>query len=154
MKSIYSITLLLFSLLIGGNVQAQRLEKNVPIIVSETFKKEFPGKDPVWFSKIQGPYDERLVYEARFMFDNRYSKAFYENEGKLIAFATIIEQSELPKRIREYMEKTYPTLPVAESLLVTHVNNEIHYEIGVYIDNEFVVMTFNQEGQYLKTVSR
>lgn len=154
MKPIYSIMLILFSLLIAGNVQAQRIEKNVPIIVSEAFQQKFPDKDPVWFSNHQGPYGTRLVYEARFMFDNRYSKAFYENEGKLIAFATIIEQSELPKRVRDYMEKTYPTLSITEALLATHINKDIHYEVGVYIDNEFVTMTFSQEGQYLETVSR
>lgn len=145
---------LLISFLLMNKNYSQRLESSVPIIVNDSFQKRFPDKDPVWFSTLMGKYDKRLVYEARFMMDNRYTKAFYENEGTLIAFASTIEESELPERIREYMKENYPTLPIVESLLVTHIKNGIHYEVGVYIDGDFVVMTFSKEGQYLKTELR
>jgi hypothetical protein len=129
---------------------AQRLERNVPIIVNEMFQKKFPAKDPVWFSVYQGRFDQKLVYEARFVFDQRYSKAFYDNEGNLLAFAATVETSELPKAVLQYMKENYPTLPIAESLLVTLDNKEIQYEIGSYIDGEFVVFVFSKAGDFIK----
>jgi hypothetical protein len=35
----------------------------------------FSAKDPVWFSKYQGENNQELVYEAKFIFDDRYCKS-------------------------------------------------------------------------------
>ena len=84
------------------------------------------------------------------MFDNRYSKAFYENEGKMLAFATVIEKTELPQKVLTYMVENYPTFPIAESLLVSYSNKDVEFEVGIYIDNHFVVQVFNKDGDFLK----
>lgn len=150
-KVIFIKVILLFCFLLNNDSYAQRLERNVPIIVTEAFQKKFPKQEPVWFSEYQGRFNQKLVYEARFMFDNRYSKAFYENEGKMLAFATVVEQSELPEVARVYMKENYPSFPITEALLVTYANNEIQFEVGIYIDNEFVVQVFSKAGDFIKT---
>lgn len=156
MKTILKINFimvsLLFCLVMVNYSYAQRLEKNVPIIVSETFQKKFPTQEPIWFSKYQGQFDQKLVYEARFMFDNRYSKAFYENEGKMLAFAAVVEQSELPENVLNYMKENYPSFTIAEALLVSYANNEVQFELGIYIDNVFVVQVFSKAGDFIKMV--
>ena len=150
LRSIVTISFVLICFLGSQNNHAQRLQKNVPIIITEAFQKKFPAKEPIWFSSYQGRYDEKLVYEARFMFDNRYSKAFYENEGNMLAFATVIEKTELPKKVLTYMVENYPTFPIAESLLVSYSNKDVEFEVGIYIDNHFVVQVFNKDGDFLK----
>src|SRR5690606_35115043 len=72
-------------------------ERNVPALVEEAFQNKFPGHDPVWYSKYQGRYNQKLVYEGRFMFDNRYSAAVYDTDGIMVAFAATVELSEVPK---------------------------------------------------------
>ena len=148
-----NLSLTLFGIIcfLGANkTNGQRLQHNVPIVVTDAFQKKFPDKEPVWFSEYQGRYDEKLVYEARFMFDNRYSKAFYENEGKMLAFATVVEKTELPQKVIDYMKEKYPSFPIAESLLVTYANNDIHFEVGIYIENNFLIQVFNKQGDFIK----
>lgn len=147
----FIMSLLLSWFMYPNNSYAQRLENNVPIVITEAFQKKFPNKQPVWFTVYQGKFDRKLVYEARFMFDNRYSKAFYENEGKLLAFAAVIEKSELPQKALNYMKEKYPSFPIAESLLVTYANDEVQFEVGIYIDNDFVVQVFSKDGEFIKT---
>lgn len=142
---------LLICFFFSSNSFAQRLEHNVPIVVYEAFQKKFPNHDPTWFSAYQGRFDQKLVYEARFMFDNRYSKAFYENEGKLLAFAAVIEKKELPQKVLDYMNENYPAFPIAESLLVTYDNNVVQFEVGIYIENAFLVQVFSKDGEFIKT---
>jgi len=149
LKSVYTFALLL-CFLVSGNGFAQRIEHNVPIIVMDAFQKKFPNKEPVWFREYQGRFDQKLVYEARFMFDNRYSKAFYENEGKMLAFATVVEKSELPEKVLTYIKEKYPAFPIAESLLVTYSTNEVQFEVGIYIDNNFLVQVFSKDGDFIK----
>jgi hypothetical protein len=63
-------------------------------------------KDPVWFPKYQGKNNQELVYEAKFIFDDRYCKSVYDFNGNQIAFATV-DYLELPEGIRKYMEEEY-----------------------------------------------
>ncbi|MGV9004070.1 hypothetical protein [Flavobacterium sp.] len=150
LKPICSFAVVLLCFLYGNNLQAQRIEHNVPIIVKDAFQQKFPDKEPIWFSEYQGRFDQKLVYEARFMFDNRYSKAFYENEGKMLAFAAVIETKELPEKALRYMKENYPAFPIAQALLVTYASNEVQFEVGIYIDNAFMVQVFSKDGDFIK----
>ena len=126
-------------------------EKNVPVIVVTEFNQKFPLKEPVWFSQYQGRHDQRLVFEARFIFDNRYSSAVYDKNGGLIAFAAAIEKKEIPSKISEYMVEHFPSFPIIESFIVTRGNNDVTYEIGIFIDNELVIKVFKQNGDFIKS---
>jgi hypothetical protein len=48
------------------------------------------------------------VYEAKFIFDNRYCKSVYDFNGNQIAFAATVDYLELPEGARNYMEEKYP----------------------------------------------
>ena len=152
LKSNVAIAIAFLCFLFTNDIHAQRLEHNVPIIVAEAFQQKFPNKEAVWFSEYQGRYDQKLVYEARFMFDNRYSKAFYENEGKMLAFAAVVEKKELPEKVSNYMSENYPSFPIAEALLVTYASTEVQFEVGIYIENNFIIQVFSKDGDFIKTV--
>jgi hypothetical protein len=53
-----------------------KIERNIPLIVSETFRTSFPDKEPVWFSNYQGRFNQKLVYQAKFIFDKDIAKRF------------------------------------------------------------------------------
>lgn len=156
MKNLLYIYLVFFLFQFGiSNAQNQyvgnRPETNVPIIVQEEFNKKFPSQDPVWFSRYQGVNNQKLVYFGKFIFDNRYSSAVYDNEGLMLAFATIVEIKELPQKAQDYMKEKLPTFPIVEALLVTTNKNEVTFEIGIFIDNEYVIKVFTKEGDFIKS---
>jgi hypothetical protein len=157
MKNLISIYVVFFLFQFGiSNAQYQytgkKQEINVPIIVQEEFNKKFPGKDPVWFRRFQGEDNQKLVYEGKFIFDNRYSAAIYDNEGVLLAFTSVVEIKELPQKVQDYMKEKYPNFPIIEALLVNYSsNNEVTFELGVYIDNVYIIKVFSKDGDFIKS---
>jgi len=128
-----------------------RLERNIPEIVLEMFSQKFPSQDPVWFSQYQGRYDQKLVFEGKFIFDNRYSSAVYDKEGNLLAFAITIDKNEIPEKVIKYMTEKFPSFPIVEALLVTRNLSDVTFEIGIYIDNQFVIEVFSENGDFIKS---
>ncbi len=133
------------------NIVGQKPERNVPVIVSTAFNEKFPSSDPIWFSNYQGRYNQKLVYEGRFIFDNRYSSAIYDRDGILLAFATKIENKEIPKQALKYMSENFPTFPILDSILVTSKNNDVTYELGIMIDDEYIIKVFSDKGEFIKS---
>ncbi|MFT5252979.1 MAG: hypothetical protein ACI87N_002003 [Flavobacteriales bacterium] len=155
MKASKIILLSAFLFLFGTLTQAQndgssKIERNIPLIVAETFRTNFPDKEAVWFSNYQGPSNQKLVYQAKFIFDKRYCQAIYDMNGNQVAFAATIEYLELPEEARNYMNEHYPTFPIIEALLVTDSKKEVTYEIGIYVDNQYMIQVFSNEGTFLK----
>lgn len=147
------VVLLLFQVTVSDaqNSNMSKLERNIPEIVLELFGQKFPSHDPVWFSQYQGRYDQKLVFEAKFIFDNRYSSAIYDKVGNLIAFAATIEISEIPDKVAKYMNEKYPSFPIVEAFLVTRNLNDVTFEIGIYIDNQYVIEVFSENGDFVKS---
>lgn len=154
MKNLIHLSLLFiffqFSSLFAQDIVAPKPENNVPILIAESFKAKFPQKEPVWFSQYQGRYDNKLVYEARFIFDNRYSTAVYNRDGNLIAFAATIENSEIPEKALIYMKENYPYQTITEAGIVDRGKTST-VELGIYINNRFTVVVFDKEGNFIKT---
>lgn len=154
MKNLLTIFSLLFlfcsNLFYAQDIVPRKPEANVPILVAQNFETRFPKKDPVWFSQYQGRYDNKLVYEARFLFDKRYSAAIYNREGDLIAFTATIENSEIPEKALSYMKEHYPYQNITEAGIVDREKNAT-VELGIYINGRFTVVVFDKEGNFIKT---
>ncbi len=156
MKS-QSITFLLVFLFASSFLNAQIIKgqkplENVPPVVNATFINQFAGKDVTWFTRFQGRYNDEQVYEGRFLFDNRYSSAVYTKNGSLVAFVTAIEYTEIPKNARDYLDVNFPGRAIIDSVLVTRGGDDVTYEIGIYLDNQFVVKVFSKNGEFIKGV--
>lgn len=156
MKKLLKLSALLlfvfqFSNLIAQDIVAPKPEKNVPIIVAEAFQTKFSKMEPVWFTQFQGRYNDKLVYEARFIFDKRYSSAVYNRDGTLIAFAATIEANEIPQKAIDYMKKNYTDRGITDAMMVTRGEKEVTFELGLFISNRFTVVVFDKEGNYIKT---
>ena len=145
------VLLLTFSFTNAQIARKNKPEKNVPENVEDAFNMKFSEKDVVWFSRFQGRYDNNQVYEGRFIYDNRYSTAVYSPDGTLIAFVATVEYSEIPKRVRDYMESEFAGRRILDSALVTRGGKDVTYEIAIFIDNEYVVKVFSSDGKFVKS---
>lgn len=155
MKTSFKNLFLLFFIFCGLVSKAQndgrsKIERNVPLVVAESFNAVFSAKDPVWFTRYQGENNQEIVYEAKFIFDKRYCKSVYDFNGNQIAFAATVDYLELPEGARNYLKEKYPTYPIIEALMVTDNKKVVTYEIGVYIDNQYMIQVFSKEGDFIK----
>jgi hypothetical protein len=87
-------------------VQAQndgssKIERNVPLVVDSFYS--------VFLLKIQSGFrntrHQELVYEAKFIFDDRYCKSVYDFNGIKLFLATV-DYLELPVGIRGIWKKS------------------------------------------------
>ncbi|WP_026705645.1 hypothetical protein [Flavobacterium soli] len=150
-KPLLFLLLFQFTNLSAQDLVQKKPEKNIPFIVQQSFEAKFPNNDPIWFSQYQGRYNEQLVYEGRFIFDNRYSSAIYDRDGQLIAFAATIEASEIPEKAIEYMKKNYTNRSITEAIMVTRAKDETTIELGIYIDNQMRIIVFDKKGEFIKS---
>ena len=155
MSKFFQIVVVLAGLMLPGITNAQNTvspkpEKNVPAVVVSSFSQKFPTHEPVWFSQYNGVYSEKLVFEGRFIFDKRYSSAIYNTDGAMIAFTASVEKSEIPPNAIKYMDEKYPSFPLNNAQMVTRGENQVTYEIGIFIDNQFVIAVFSETGDFIK----
>jgi hypothetical protein len=155
MKTSFKNLFLLFFIFFGQVSQAQndgvsRIERNAPLVVIESFKAVFSAKDPVWFTRYQGKNNQELVYVAKFILGNRYCKSVYDFNGNQIVFAATVDYNELPEGARNYMKEQYPSFPIIEALMVTDHEKVVTYEIGIYIDHQYVIQVFSNDGDFIK----
>jgi hypothetical protein len=70
--------------------------------------------------------------------------------GKQVAFAATIEYLELKKLETTWMNIIPLTLLLKRYLLL--IVKEVTYEIGIYVDNQYMIQVFSNEGTFLKTL--
>lgn len=145
------IILMLVTVTNGQNRQESNQETGVPITILEKFSLNFPLIEPIWSIHYQGLYNEQLVYKGKFMHDNRSSLVVYDKDGNLLVYAVTIEKLEIPDKINAYMTEHFPTFPIVEALLVTRGKKEISYEIGIYVNDQYVIKVFTESGDFIKT---
>ena len=149
----YLVVALLFMTTVvkAQEVHNLKLAKNVPQTVEEAFETKFPGNDVVWFTHFQGRYDNQQVYEARFILDKRYSTAIYSKEGDLISFMARVDYLEIPEPAREYMRVHYSGVPFIDAVLVTYGGGDVTYEIGIYLEDQYVIQIFSKDGDFIRS---
>lgn len=133
------------------NAQESKEGISVPIIVQESFSEKFPSVEPVWDIHYQGTYNQELVYKGKFLFKNRSSLVVFDKDGNMVAFAATIEKNEIPVKIKTYMNEKFPAFPIVEALLVTREKQETTYEVGIYVNEQYVIKVFTEDGDFIKT---
>ena len=49
------------------------------------------------------------------------------------------------------MQKNYAERAVTEAMMVTRGKDEVTFELGIYHSNEFTVVVFDKQGNFIKT---
>lgn len=153
-RNLFYLTVSLFlfpSLTNAQPFQGAKPEKNVPNVVQTAFNSKFSDDKVVWFTHYEGQDDDQLMYEGRFMFDNRYSVAVYDRNGNLAAFVATLEYLEIPIKARQYMKDNFAGRTIVDARIVTRSPQDVTYEIGVVLENEYVVEVFSKDGDFIKS---
>jgi hypothetical protein len=50
------------------------------------------------------------------------------------------------------MEEKDPFFPIMKALMVTDNENVVTHEIGVYIDNQYMIQVFSKDGDFIKNI--
>ena len=76
--------------------------------------------------------------------------AVFNQTGGLMAIVAEMDPREIPKKARKYMENHYPNNPVTQTAKITQVDNVITYELGMYLDNYYVIVIFGKNGNFIQ----
>lgn len=126
--------------------QAQKLkEADVPAVVKDAFKKEFPG------SKAKEWAKEGDVYEIEFDLKKVETSATFTTAGKLVETESEIKIEELPKAVYEYVQKNHADHKITEaSKIVEAGTGKVSYEAEISKGKDETDLIFDEKGNFLK----
>lgn len=131
---IYStlLTIALFSLPACSSSQTE-----VPESVQKAFEQKYPGEDdPDWQIDANGNF------ESNFKIDGKSLRADFHPDGYWIETESSMEEKELPKAVRERLERDFKEEEITE---VGEVN---HYQKGRFYDIEFKQKGKNKDVEF------
>jgi hypothetical protein len=81
-KNLFFIVFFMFGLVAKAqNDGSSKIERNVPLVVVDSFYSVFLLKIQSGFRNTRARIIKELVYEAKFIFDDRYCKSVYDFNG-------------------------------------------------------------------------
>ena len=120
---------------------AQKLaEKNVPVLVKASFKKQFPDVKKVVWEK------EKANYEAEFELNETEQSAVFNEKGGLIETEVEIEINQLPANINTYIQKNYVGQKIKEAAKIIDANGKVSYEAEI----KGMDLIFDEQGLFTK----
>ncbi|WP_341216272.1 PepSY-like domain-containing protein [uncultured Wocania sp.] len=103
----------------------QTVNSQVPDAVKKTFQAKYPGEnDPDWHKDSNGNY------ESNFKIDGIKYRADFKPNGMWIETESSIDKKDLPKPIRDKIEKDY-------NGKITEIEKVQHHSKGLFYDVEF-----------------
>lgn len=136
-----AIQLLVVIMMATGTIIAQDMrQSDVPSVVVNNFKKEFPkAKDVEW--EMKGD-----VYNVEFeigLFTDY--EAWYEASGKIIKYTQEIPNRDLPKAIKEAIKKQYDGYRVDDVKKLVENNTET-YLVEIEKKKDEIILVFSADG--------
>jgi hypothetical protein len=142
MKTLAIMTALLF----GGTVFAQDLaESQVPSVVLNTFKKEFPKASDVEWEKQGETYN--VDFEIGFFTDY---EAWFDGNGKMIKHSEEISEGDLPQTVKNTIKTQYADYKIDDAEKWT-TNGQETFLVEIEKGNEEKHLEFDGAGKILNT---
>lgn len=114
----------------------QHVNSQVPEAVKSTFKAKYPGEnDPDWHKDSNGNY------ESNFKIDGIKYRADFNPDGSWIETETSISVKDLPKAIRDKIEKEFDGK-------ISEVEKVDHFSKGTFYDVEFKKKGKNKDVEF------
>lgn len=137
-----AIQLVVVIMMVTGTMFAQDMrQSDVPSVVVNSFKKEFPkAKDVEWEKKGD-------VYNVEFEIGLSSSdyEAWYDADGKIIKYTQEIPNRDLPKAIKEKIKSEYKGYRV-DDVKKQVENNIVTYLVEIEKKKEEMHLVFNEDG--------
>jgi hypothetical protein len=125
----------------------------IPKKVMDALKAKFPKAEIHKWSKEKEGGD--VVYDIEFKVDGRKFEADIKEDGTLFEYEKEIEAKDLPKAVKETVEKKYPKSTLKEIMEITHIKEKketLHgYEIILVTeDKKELEVTVAPDGKILE----
>ncbi|SMO87745.1 Putative beta-lactamase-inhibitor-like, PepSY-like [Saccharicrinis carchari] len=140
-----SIKLLAIAFLFAGIAAAQDVHQNqVPSVVVNSFKKEFPKASDVEWDRQGDQYN--VEFEIGFFDDY---EAWFSATGKLIRYTQDISSSKLPKAVKEAIKNQYKGYRIDDAEKITE-NKAVSYSVEIEKGNDELELVFSADGKLIK----
>jgi len=138
-------TICFFGLALGPFVFL--LVQEVPEKVIEAFANQFPETTIVdWEQESEGEW------EAEFKIKNTPYSASYKADGSWLETAYEINKKDIPRKIRQALEKSFPHYKLQETEKLETVNGEA-YEFELENGDSEIEVIMDLKGKVLKTIN-
>ncbi len=115
------LAITLAALLAGSAARAQDKKDEIPKKVMDALKAKFPKAEiRKWTKEKEG---DKVVYDIEFTQDKRNFEADIFEDGAIHNWEKAIEAKDLPKAVREAVDKKYPKATLKEVMEVTEVKD-------------------------------
>lgn len=134
----------MFFFLAGFFSCISNIEAQVPKAVDKTFKLKYPKEnDPDWEK------DKNGYFEASFKKGKKHYRADFKSNGEWVETERSIDEDDLPKRVREAIEKDFEDIKIYEIEEVQHPTKGLFYDVEFKINGEKKDIEFNGLGQII-----
>ncbi|TQD40611.1 PepSY-like domain-containing protein [Haloflavibacter putidus] len=119
--------------------------KEVPSVVVNTFKKEFPKA-----SDVEWELTTNDVYEVEFEigYFTEY-EAWFDANGKMIKYTEELSKSDLPKIVKEYVKTNHASYHIDDAEKIVE-GNTTHFKIEIEDGPNEQHLLFDEKGKIKK----
>lgn len=154
MKKIIVSAFLLATISFYGQATTQNQKYVPPVEARMAFEKEFPKSTPEWRLEYGGDDDDEQLFVADFVMQGDKVSAYYNLRGEMQVLEHAITSNQVPKSIKSYLKKNYPTYKIVEAVKVRDSKKAYTYEIGLQSDSKFYDAVFDDGGDFLQMVEK
>ncbi len=134
------------ALFMGTALFAQDIpESQVPSVVLNTFKQQFPKASDVEWEKKGDHYN--VDFEIGFFTDY---EAWFDATGNMLKYETEISESDLPKAVKQAISSQYPDFRIDDADKIVQDGNET-FLVEIEKGNEEKHLTFSANGSVVST---
>ncbi len=123
--------------------ESKSKKNDVPTLVKDAFKKEFPQVKRVEWGI------ENNLYEAEFTLNGGEASANYNKEGVRKEFEIEVKPETLPDGVLKYIKANYPGFKVTETAKITDDKNVITFEAEITKGGKSSDILFDKDGKFL-----
>lgn len=134
------------ALFMGTALFAQDIpESQVPSVVLNTFKQQFPKASDVEWEKKGDHYN--VDFEIGFFTDY---EAWFDATGNMLKYETEISESDLPKAVKQAISSQYPDFRIDDADKIVQDGNET-FLVEIEKGNVEKHLTFSANGSVVST---
>lgn len=141
-----ALTFLAAALIATASVFAQDVqESEVPSVILNTFKKEFPKASDVEWERKGELYN--VDFEIGFFSDY---EAWFDASGKMIKYSEEISESDLPQAIKEAIKNQFDGYRIDDVEKITENNTET-FLVEIEKGNDEKHLAFSKDGKLVES---
>ena len=139
-----TIKFLAIAFLLTGVANAQDMpQSQVPSVVVNSFKKEFPKAGDIEWEKQNDQYN--VEFEIGFFTDY---EAWFDATGKLIRYTQDISGSKLPEAVKNAIKKQYKGYRIDDAKKITE-NKVVTHSVEIEKGNDELKLVFSTDGKLI-----